>query len=140
MPEWDREKQATTLTTPHKRLHSLLRVMGFEVEDEVRVGKYSLDCYVREVHCGFECDGKRYHAGIAKGKRDRSRDEWIFNNAGIPIMRIQADAISQVRMWDDGVDARGNTVKKLKTLITEFIDEHADDIDARRRKGTDLGV
>lgn len=123
-----REPTPTTMTKPHQRMHSLLRTMGFDVEDEVRVGRYSLDCYVREVHCGFECDGKRYHAGIAKGKRDRERDEWIFDNAGIPILRIQADAL-QWRMWEE-----------LKPQIEEFIERYASTLSSRRRKGDTLGV
>ena len=80
-----------------------------------------MDCYVRELHMGFECDGKRYHAGVAKGKKDRSRDDWIWDNAQIPIVRIQADAI-QWRLWED-----------LKTRITAEIDRHAGDIEKRRR-------
>lgn len=128
MPAWDRERQATTLTKPHKLLHSLLRTMGFEVEDEVQVGRYSLDCFVREVWCGFECDGKRYHAGIAKGKKDRERDRWVYEQAGIPILRIQADAL-QWRLWED-----------LKPQITEFIERYAEDWTERCDKGRSLGV
>ena len=96
--------------------------MGFSVEDELSVGKYSLDCYVREVHCGFECDGKRYHAGLKKQSRDRDRDRWVFENAGIPILRIQADAL-QWRLWED-----------LKPQIIMFIDRFSSDTEERRSK------
>ena len=110
------------MTKPHQRLASLLRIMGFDVENEFKVGRYRLDIYVRELHLGFECDGKRYHAGVAKSKRDKARDEWILEHAGIHIMRIQADAI-QWRLWED-----------LKPQIAQFIDEYAGDIEARRSK------
>lgn len=124
----NREPNQTTMTKPHKRLHSLLRVMGFEVEDEVRVGKYSLDCFVREAWCGFECDGKRIHAGVRKQKKDGERDKWIYENAGIPVMRIQSDAL-QFKLWDE-----------LKVHIMEFIDSHAGDQAERERKGKGLDV
>lgn len=127
-PLWNREPQALTMTKPHKLMHSLLRQMGFEVIDEQQVGRFSLDCYVPEVHCGFECDGKRFHAGVKKSRRDRDRDEWIFDNAGIPILRIQADAL-QWKLW-----------ATLEPQIIDFIDRFADTIEERRTKGKDLGI
>ena len=128
MPIDNRAPAPTTMTTPHKRLHSLLRVMGFEVEDEVQVGRYWLDCFVREAWVGFECDGKRIHAGVRKQAKDGARDEWIYDNAGIPLMRIQADAL-QFRLWEE-----------LKVHIMAFIDEHAPTQEGRERKGKELGV
>ena len=128
MPTWDRERQETKLTKPHRLMHSLLVTMGFDVEDEVEVGRYRMDCLVREVWCGFECDGKRVHAGVKKQQKDRARDIWIYEHAGIPIMRIQADAL-QWQLWEH-----------MKPMITEFIDEYAPTIATRRVQGEDTGV
>lgn len=134
MPIDNRAPTPKSMTRPHKRLHSLLAVMGFIVEDEVRVGKYSLDCYVRELHMGFEADGKRVHAGVHKQAKDKARDEWIWENAGIPIMRIQHDAL-QFQLWDDGPNGPG-----LKSLIMDFIDRFEKDIEERRSKATPLAL
>lgn len=125
----DRNKTPTTMTTPHKRLMSLLRTMGFHPIEELQVGKYSIDCYVDEVHCGFECDGKRFHAGVAKGKKDKARDAWIFENAGIPLLRIHADTIMQVKMWDT-----------LKEMVKDHIERFSPTLDERLEKGKAFGV
>lgn len=125
----NRSPVPTTMTKPHRLMHSLLVTMGFDVEDEVKVGKYSLDCYIRQLHMGFECDGKRVHAGVKKQQKDRARDRWIMEHAGIPIMRIQADAL-QWQLWE-----------QLKPLITDFIEEHtAEDYSWRVAKGQLLDV
>lgn len=130
---WQKETPSTALTGPHRLLHALLRDsragMGFEVEDEVPVGKYRLDCFVRELWLAFECDGKRIHAGVTKQKKDAARDEWVFENAGIPVMRIEADLL-QFTMWED-----------LKPEIVAFIEEYAgttEKIEARKAIGKDL--
>lgn len=129
---WNREKPATELTGPHRLLHAFLRDkrvgMGFEVEDEVPVGKYRLDCFVRDIWMGFECDGKRIHAGIVKQQKDEARDAWISENAGIPIMRIQSDAL-QFTQWE-----------KLKPIVLAFCEEHGDTIKERMKIGENLGI
>lgn len=127
---WNKESPITALTGPHKLLHAFLRDsrvgMGFRVEDEVEVGKYRLDCFVRELWIGFECDGKRIHAGVTKQKKDEARDAWVSENAGIPIMRIQADAL-QFTQWE-----------KLKPIVLAFVEEHADTVEERKAIGKDL--
>lgn len=129
---WNKERPATALTGPHRLLHAFLRDskvgMGLEVEDEVPVGKYRLDCFVRDLWMGFECDGKRIHAGIIKQQKDEARDKWVSENAGIPIMRIQSDSL-QFTQWE-----------KLKPIVTAFIEEHGDTIAERRKLGEKLGV
>lgn len=123
---WAKEPQATALTGPHRLLRALLRTMGFNTLDEYPVGKYRLDCYVQDLHMGFECDGKRIHAGTRKQQKDHNRDEWIFENAGIPILRIQSDAL-QFTLWD-----------KLTPQILEFMEEYGDDIEERREKSASI--
>jgi hypothetical protein len=124
MPFWDREKPESKLTRPHRRLHSILVQMGFDVMDEVEIPRsegrtYRLDCYISELHMGFECDGRRAHAGIRKQIRDRDRDCWIFENAGIPVMRIPADALRR---------------EDLTEQIMDFIKKFSSDIDERRSR------
>ena len=58
------------------------------MEDELQVGRYRLDCYVRELHLGYEADGRRYHRGAVKLRRDAERDAWIRENAGIAVLRV----------------------------------------------------
>lgn len=137
MSGWDRPTPVYELTKPHRALHMVLgdsRYCGLQVEDEVEVGPnpkrafYRIDCFVREVWCGFECDGKRIHAGIKKQKSDRARDLWIWEHAGIPIMRIQADAL-QFKLWDE-----------LVPQIKEFIESYSHTISERRALGEFLGV
>lgn len=123
-----KESPITALTGPHRLLHALLRTMGFEVEDEAAVGKYRLDCFVRDLWIGFECDGKRIHAGVAKQKKDGARDEWVFENAGIPIMRIQSDALA-FPMWEE-----------LKPLIIEFVEKYGYNVEERKAKGETLCI
>jgi len=131
---WNKESPATALTGPHRLLHGLLRTMGFTVEDEYPVDKYRLDCYVPEVHMGFEMDGKRIHAGITKQKKDAARDKWIYENAGIPIMRIQHDA-AQYTLW--GIDPHTKEIADdgLAKLILNFVEEYSNNISERRQVG-----
>ena len=71
----------------HKDLIKVLNKIGFLVETEVWVSRYSLDCYVEDLHAGFEADTKKTHM---KG-RDRKRDKWIWENYNIPILRVDIE-------------------------------------------------
>lgn len=99
----------TSGTVPHVRLHDLLLWQGFDVEDEVQAGPYRLDCYVRELHLGFEADGP-HHGGLTRN-RDAARDGWIWENLGIPVLRVAAD---ELRLRD------GPAVDSVR----RFIEEH----------------
>lgn len=73
--------------------------MGLAVEDEARVGNYSLDCYLPEAHAGVECDGPT-HRGRRAREYDQRRDAWIMQCAGIPVLRVTSDQLrnAQVRL------------------------------------------
>lgn len=79
----------TTLTAGHVAVRRIISDdIGLEVEDEVAVGTKSIDVYVRELHVGVEYDGKDFHTGPMKEKRDALRDEYIMSLSGIPLCRI----------------------------------------------------
>lgn len=109
----------TRLTEPHKKLHNIISDMGFAVADEVEVGDYILDCYVREVHLGFEYDGP-LHDRPKQKKHDKNRDEWLNNEAGIPVFRV-----NEVQLKDK---------EQLQLDIVDFIETHMWTIEERRGK------
>lgn len=127
MSELNRDPTPTTQTKIHKRLHDTIWLMGFDVEDETAVGKYSLDCYVRELHCGFEADGHNYHRGKRQRSRDAARDSWILANAGIPILRVPDTMLSSAHN------------PALIEDINQFINKYADSAELRRAVSDAIG-
>lgn len=127
MPEWTRDPVPTSGSRIHLRLHDALAGLGYYVEDEVAVGRYSLDCYVRELHLGFEADGKIYHSTKRQLAQNAKRDAWIFEHAGVPVLRV---AEATLKTSDSPA---------LLTALQEFIDEHAGTVDERRRVADRLG-
>ncbi len=101
----------------------MLTEIGLEIQTEYNVGKYYLDVYCEEVHIAFEADGRYAHAGPRRKERDKIRDEWIYDNAGIPVLRLDERVIRKV-VWDE-------TIEKVK----RFIDEYAHDLELRKEKG-----
>lgn len=101
-------------TENHKELIRILNRLGLEIDVEVQVRQYSLDCYCYNLHVGFEADTKTTHM---KG-RDRKRDKWIMDNYQIPILRIDVG---------EHKDRRALEVKVL-----EFIEKWADTAEERR--------
>ena len=129
MPEsWGREPQATTMTAPHRQLIAVLEEVGFAVEVEVEVGPYSLDCYVREVHLGFEADGP-LHRGGRQRRHDAGRDAWILEHAGIPIMRVFDRALATIEGRE-----------RLRDSIIDFVDDFIGDLNERRERGWDQEI
>lgn len=102
---------------PHRQLHDLLGELGFDVEDELSVPPYSLDCYVRELHLGFEADGALYHSGPRKKQRDAQRDRDILNQYGIPILRLRDNELAS---------------STVSSLIDGFIGVYAESAEERR--------
>lgn len=92
MPRWDREAGPTELTAPHRVLHDIVREAGFEAEDEVGVGPYRVDIYIRELHVAVECDGPT-HGGRRAHEYDALRDAWLANQAGLPVLRVTTDEL-----------------------------------------------
>lgn len=101
----------------------MLADMGLDVQAEFRVGRYSLDVFCEEVWMGFEADGRVAHAGLKKRERDELRDSWIFENAGIPVLRLDEQVLRKV-VWEE-----------VKERVEEFIERHASDLDKRRELG-----
>lgn len=127
MPQFDSGNRDITGTAGHKKLHQfLVNVVGFIIEDEYPASAYSIDCYAEEVHVGFEYDGKDFHSSTAQRKRDLTRDQWIMEALGIPIMRItEADLL------------KGNQ-QLLFTQIKAWVDSYGD-INERRMIARRLG-
>jgi very-short-patch-repair endonuclease len=103
-----------------KKLGKILEDLGFFVDYEVAVGPYSLDCYCFEAHVGFELDSKYTH--MSK-KRDKKRDDWIWENYKIPICRVDETELSDeeavktkllkfIGVWNDGKGRRGGFIPR----------------------------
>lgn len=121
MPDWTRDAGPTTDTRLHRLLREALGDLGWYVEDEVRVGPYSLDCYVRETHLGYEADGARWHSTRAQQRRDAQRDGWILDRAGIHVCRVE-----------EGLFAP-NHGQGLRSWLAEWTGWYLDTIEERRR-------
>lgn len=80
-------KPPTRLTKGHVRLHDILVQIGLAVEDEVRFGKYKVDCYVPEIHMAFEYDGP-LHFRPSQKRKDIQRDKELLEDFKLPIMRV----------------------------------------------------
>ena len=118
MPEWTRDPIPKTQTALHRRLHDVLLLAGYDVEDEVQAGPYSLDCYVREVHVGFEADGRDFH----QGKRDAARDDEILRDLSLPVVRFSE------------AELRTGTDDALVTKVIEACAPWADTASTRLRE------
>ena len=99
-----------------RKLSRFLEQLGFYVDQEVAVGEYSIDCYIEELHCGFELDSKYTH--ISR-KRDKARDKWIYENYSIPICRIDESELKDT-------DA-------LTKKVLDFIEKWSQNVKERRR-------
>ncbi len=115
--EFGKEPTPTSGTALERTLHAVLAHMGFYVEDSVQVGLWELDCYVRELHLGFEADGPT-HSGHRQVK-DAVRDTRIREQFGIEILRIPGRLL-------------GGSEQGLTEMIDSFINKHADTAAARR--------
>ena len=127
MPEWTRDPVSSTGSRIHVRLHDTLVDLGYYVEDEATVGRYSLDCYVRELHLGFEADGLIYHKTKRQLEQNTKRDAWILVNAGIPILRIPESRLKTA------------SNPELLECIELFTNLYVSDIDVRRQIAEAIG-
>ena len=122
-------EQPTSLTGLHRRLRTIIQDLGLEVEDEVQIGRYRVDCYIREVHAVIEADGTPYHSGPAKRKKQRERDEWLLSRAGVHVLHIEPR------------DIRNRAAKEVtKKLIKLWIEHHASDYERRKQIGRPWGL
>ena len=75
---------------------------------------YTLDLYLPDYHAAIEVDGPSHNR-----KRDKARDTWMLERYFVPTMRIRARGPWQSQ-------------EKLEKTITEFLIEHADDVEERK--------
>jgi very-short-patch-repair endonuclease len=73
-------------TKAQLKVASIINDLGFEVTEEKECSPYFVDIYIPEINLGVEVDGKGWH--ISK-KMDKKRDLYIYENYGIPIIRVQ---------------------------------------------------
>lgn len=115
------------LTAGHKRVHEYItQTLYFPVEDEVQVGIYTLDMYVRELHVAIEYDGHLYHSTPKQKLHDETRDVWLKDTVGIPVLRI--------REMKTKKDQEQELLK-----ILPFFESQVDDIDERINKARSYG-
>ena len=115
--EFGKEPTPTRGTRIEQLLHDLLASLGFYVEDSVRAGPWELDCFVRELHLGFEADGPT-HSGHRQVK-DARRDAQVREQFGIEVLRVPGALLTEASA-------------ALSELIETFIYKHADTAAARR--------
>jgi very-short-patch-repair endonuclease len=94
------------ITKCHQRLHDILAGLGFKVVDNADFEPYKIDCYVDELHLGFEADGIGYHWK----RRDAKRDAFILENYRVKILRITDKDLLNKKMQED-----------VKNRILEFV-------------------
>lgn len=79
---------------------AMLAELGLQVRSQVPVGRYRLDVFVEEVWLAFEADGVRAHAGAVRKAKDEERDRWVYENAGIPVLRI-SELLLRRHCWEE---------------------------------------
>ncbi len=129
MPEWTRETAQTSGTRPQEWLRDLLEGVGYYVEDERQFGPYLIDCYVSELHAGFEADGELFHRTKGQRARDAERDHWLLTEAGVPVFRASAASL----------DPSGDGVQRLTEDVIKFCDNWFDNVASRREHGQENG-
>lgn len=101
----------------------LLAELGLQVQAEFPVGKYHLDVFCEEVWLGFEADGRVAHAGRKRQEKDAYRDKWIYENAGIAVMRLDEQVLRK-RVWE-----------VTQKAVQDFIERYAEDLQQRKERG-----
>ena len=78
------------------KLQDYIEEVGFEVILEKQFDNYYVDCYLPELNVAIEYDGP-FHLK----KRDNKRDEYLYNNFGIRVLRIvdlnKKDVIDKIK-------------------------------------------
>ena len=92
-------------------------------------GLASHNCYVRELHLGFEADGPT-HSGHRR-VHDMRRDEHIRVEYGVPVLRFLAATLLAVTR---GVEQR----VVAERTVQGFIDRHGHDVGHRRERARGL--
>ena len=64
------------------------RIGGLQFRRQFGVGKYVLDFYCPKLRLAVELDGD-YHHHAAQPEWDRQRDEWLWKEHGIYVLRFE---------------------------------------------------
>jgi len=99
-----------TNTKPQLALEKILKDCGFQVVKEAIFAPYFIDCYVPEVHIGWEADCKLWHSK----KKDAKRDKYLFEKYHLPIKRFSDTVLLNKSMLDE-----------IKSEIIDFMTLHA---------------
>jgi very-short-patch-repair endonuclease len=72
-----------------QKLESYLVSCGFEVEPEIRFGRYTVDLYDRKHHIAHEADGMLWHAKneAARPGYHARRDAYLRDRFGLAVLR-----------------------------------------------------
>lgn len=73
----------TSRSKPAIKIARWIREMGYMVEEEYPVGRYSIDIYLPHLHTAVEVDGP-YHSKA----KDKKRDETLLTRHAMPTVRI----------------------------------------------------
>lgn len=75
-----------TNTGIHRKMREVIRSLGYQYDEEYNVPntKFYIDFYLPEFNLGVEVDGPSH---ILSRKRDEERDQKIFRESAIPIVR-----------------------------------------------------
>jgi G:T-mismatch repair DNA endonuclease (very short patch repair protein) len=111
-----------SMSFPHLQVIKILDELSIDNEIELRVGRYSVDCYIKNTNLVIEvmgtfwhCDNRRYKNPISRIqeksiKRDRRKKEEIYNKEFIPLY-----------LWEIDICDDYETCKKL---IKEFVERN----------------
>lgn len=110
------------LTKGHLEVHEIVVYCGFDVDDEVEFPPYTVDIYVPELHVAVEYDGPM-HDGYGQKKKDRIRDQYLIEEYGLPVLRINhkdlgsVDTVAHIYSW---LEENGTEVDRRKQIALGF--------------------
>jgi very-short-patch-repair endonuclease len=83
--------------------------MGHTVRIESPFPPYFVDCYIKELHLGFEADGKPFH----NPRKDRERDNELLHAYDLRVLHLTEDELKTKAGKDE---AR----KKIEEFIEKY--------------------
>ena len=108
-------------TAPQLELQAFLSDLGLTVCEEWPIGQFFVDVWCDEGWVGFEYDGAAYHTTDGQQHRDRERETWLRDNAGVELLRVTPE---QLRDKED-----------LTDRVTTFLEETGATYHERRKRG-----
>jgi very-short-patch-repair endonuclease len=73
-------------------LYNALKNKGYNIETQVRCGKYRIDMTLPLYKLAIECDGKEFHSNPEQKAHDRKKNAYL-RRSGWSIMRIKGSQI-----------------------------------------------